>query len=82
MDQEGVSLGMLANAVGVHRSFISHLVSGRSTGSSERVARLIASVLDVPTEVLFSEGRVRAGRRASVEKALHASEVSERERHR
>lgn len=53
MDQEGYTLTTLAAVVGVHRSFISHLTSGRSTGATELVATRIATALHVPTATLF-----------------------------
>lgn len=73
MDQEHVSLGMLAEAVGVHRSFISHLVSGRSRGCLPGRARRIAEVLDVPVEVLFRDHGDTSSRRPGVQRQLDAA---------
>lgn len=72
MDQESVSLGMLAEAVGVHRSFISHLVSGRSPGCLPERAARIAQVLDVPVDLLFRESGDARPRRPGVQAQLDA----------
>ncbi len=80
MDQEKVSLGMLAEAVGVHRSFISHLVSGRSPGCLPERAHRIAEVLDVPVEVLFRENGDTRLRRDGVQRRLDAVLTGRRSR--
>lgn len=73
MEQEQVSLGMLAEAVGVHRSFISHLVSARSPGCLPERAGRIAEVLDVPVELLFRGDGDPGGRRPGVQRQLDAA---------
>lgn len=45
----------LAAAVGVHRSFIDHLTSGRRSGCTDEVAAALSEALGVPTGVLFHE---------------------------
>jgi transcriptional regulator with XRE-family HTH domain len=55
MRQEGHTLTTLATAAHVNRSFISHLTSGRSTGATPPVAHHIATALNVPTHVLFTD---------------------------
>lgn len=80
MDQEQVSLGMLAEAVGVHRSFVSHLVSGRSPGCLPERAARIADVLDVPVEVLFREKGDTRVRREGVQRQLDAALTGRRSR--
>ncbi len=80
MDQEQVSLGMLAEAVGVHRSFVSHLVSGRSPGCLPERATRIAEVLDVPVEVLFREKGDTRVRREGVQRQLDAALTGRRSR--
>lgn len=80
MDQEQVSLGMLAEAVGVHRSFVSHLVSGRSPGCLPERAARIAEVLDVPVEVLFREKGDTRVRREGVQRQLDAALTGRRSR--
>lgn len=70
MTQEQVSLGVLASAVGVHRSFVSHLLAGRSRGCTEPLAARIADALCVPTPVLFRAEGQPPGRRPEVEARL------------
>lgn len=53
MDRYGYSLADLAEIAGVHRSFISHLVDGRSPGTTPERAELIAAALHVEVAVLF-----------------------------
>jgi len=53
MHRSGRSLADLAKIAGVHRSFISHLVDGRSPGTTPERAELIAAALHVDTAVLF-----------------------------
>lgn len=75
MEQESVSLGQLAAAVGVHRSFISHLVSGRSSGARAEIAERIAAVLCVPVDVLFAPRSAEAGPRKAVREQIEARRV-------
>lgn len=53
MDRYGYSLASLAEIAGVHRSFISHLVDGRSPGTTPERADLTAAALHVDVAVLF-----------------------------
>lgn len=43
----------LARMVGVHPSFIDHLLSGRRRSATPLVAQHIAEALEVPLDVLF-----------------------------
>lgn len=43
----------LAATVGVHRSFIDHLTSGRRHGCTDEVAAALSEALGVPAGVLF-----------------------------
>lgn len=43
----------LARYVGVHPSFVDHLLAGRSTSCKPATAELIAEALQVPLDVLF-----------------------------
>lgn len=53
MKQSNLSLKDLGDLVGCHKSFISHLLSGRRSSCTTDTADRIALALHVPTEVLF-----------------------------
>ncbi|MFJ4284047.1 helix-turn-helix domain-containing protein [Paenarthrobacter nicotinovorans] len=55
MNQDHLSLGVLADFVGCSKGFISHLLAGRRTSCTPLLAERIARVLRVPVSVLFEE---------------------------
>lgn len=54
MQQEGLSLGCLAERAGCSKGFISHLLSGRRTSCTPALAQRISRALGVPVTVLFT----------------------------
>ncbi|MHA7145478.1 helix-turn-helix domain-containing protein [Arthrobacter sp. TmT3-37] len=55
MEQNRISLGMMADYVGCSKGFISHLLAERRRSCTPLLADRIARVLHVPTSVLFTE---------------------------
>lgn len=53
MGVKRIGLDRLSRSAGCHRSFISHLVSGRRTSCKPLTAERIAEALEVPVEILF-----------------------------
>lgn len=53
MNQYNLSLGLLAEYSNCSKGFISHLLSGRRSSCTPKLADRIARALHVPTEVLF-----------------------------
>jgi len=63
----------LARAVGVHPSYIDHLISGRCRTAKPVTAARIAEVLDVPLELLFEP---RIPRTASHNSSHHEDDAA------
>lgn len=55
MDQNGLSITDVAVAGRCSRGMISHLLSGRRSSCTRRLAKRITAALDVPLDVLFVE---------------------------
>jgi transcriptional regulator with XRE-family HTH domain len=53
MGQYDFSLDRLARYAGCHKSFISHLLSGRRSSCTPELADRLAEALNIPTMVLF-----------------------------
>lgn len=53
MNQSHLSLGQLAGYSGCSKGFISHLLAGRRSSCTTKLAENIAGVLHVPINVLF-----------------------------
>lgn len=51
--QRGLSYQQIGDMAGCHRSMISQLVNGHRATCTEDLAKVIARILLVPTEVLF-----------------------------
>jgi transcriptional regulator with XRE-family HTH domain len=65
MAQYDFSLGRLARYADCSKGFISHLLSGRRSSCTPKLAERLAEALHVPTEVLF-EARVSSDSGADV----------------
>ena len=53
MAQYNMSLGLLADYAGCSKGFISHLLAGRRSSCTPKLAERISRSLHVPVEVLF-----------------------------
>ena len=53
MAQRGFSYEQMARYSGCSKSFISHLIAGRKTTCTPKLAERIAEALSVPQEILF-----------------------------
>lgn len=71
--EKKMSARQLARYVGVHPSFIDHLVAERRRSCSPQVADRIAEALGVPTEFLFQEQVSSAERATDKHKAVSAA---------
>lgn len=66
MTYKGFTVRTLAFRTGVNRSTIGHLRSGKRTTCSPEAAIAICKVLDVPTQIIFSDRSVeRVSRNAA-----------------
>ena len=62
MEFRGLSVRELAARAGAHRSTVGHLRSGKRDTCAPVLARRIAKILDVPTDVLFAPRVLRIAR--------------------
>ena len=55
MEEKGFSIGQLARYAGCSRGFISHLLAGRKTSCTPKLADNISEALGAPTIAIFVE---------------------------
>lgn len=64
MDQRGFSMARLARYSGCSKSFVSHLVAGRKSTCTPKLAENIAEALEVPLTLLFAPSASTDGGRS------------------